>query len=342
MYIDLRSDTVTKPTDEMRKIMAHAEVGDDVYREDSSILKLEAMSAEMMGKEAALFVPSGTMGNQLAVLSHCARGEELICEADSHVFYLEKGAAAVLAGVQIRPLPPNQGLVTAEELDKSWRGSDIHYPEARLVWVENTHNRAGGVAYPMETLHEVKKWAENKHLATHMDGARIFNAALALGVPVKEIAETVDTVMFCISKGLGCPVGSLLVGSKDFIERSRQWRKMLGGGMRQAGILAAAGIYALENRMNRLQEDHDFAKELSAELLKIGYTLPAGVAQTNILMVESPEGFENAQTFTEALKKEGILASAFGPKVIRLVTHQDVSIKSLPTIMEVFKKLQEV
>lgn len=342
MYIDLRSDTVTKPTDEMRKRMAYAEVGDDVYREDSSILELEALSAEMTGKEAALFIPTGTMGNQLAVLSHCARGEELLCEADSHVFYYEKAAAAVIGGVQIRPLPPNQGLVTVEELEKSWRGSDIHFPDSRLVWVENTHNRAGGVVYPMETLRQIKKWSEEKGLLVHMDGARVFNAALALGVSVKEVAEPVDSMMFCISKGLGCPVGSLLVGSSEFIERSRQWRKMLGGGMRQAGILAAAGIYALKERVHRLQEDHDFAKELSVQLLDAGYVLPTGIAETNILMVESPKGYANEQAFLDALEKEGILAGAFGPQIIRLVTHQDAPIQLLPRIVEVFKKLQEV
>lgn len=341
MFIDLRSDTVTRPIEEMRKVMASAEVGDDVYGEDSSINYLEEMSAELFGKEAALFIPTGTMGNQLAVLTHCARQDEILCEENSHVFYLECGGAAVMAGVQIRTMAASRGIVTPEILDNYWRGDDIHYAPTRLVWVENTHNRAGGIVYPLETLKAVQKWSKEKSLHTHMDGARIFNASIASETPLAEIASTVDSVMFCISKGLGAPVGSLLVGPKDFIASARNWRKMLGGGMRQAGILAAAGIYALNHRIARLSDDHHFAKELAKKLSDLGYELPTGMPETNILMVNAPEKYKDDKEFTEKLKDHGVLASAFGKRVVRLTTHQDVSISQLPAIVEVFKKVQE-
>ena len=341
MRIDLRSDTVTKPTEEMRKVMATAEVGDDVYREDMTVLKLEAMAAEVTGKQAGLFVPTGTMGNQLAVLAHCERRDELICQDNSHIYCYECGGAAVLAGVQIRPIPAARGILTPEILENHWNGDDIHVPVSRLIWVENTHNRSGGTIFPLETLKEVQTWSKEKGLKTHMDGARIFNASVASGVSVKDYASTVDTMMFCISKGLGAPIGSLVVGDEEFINSARRWRKMLGGGMRQAGILAAAGIYALTHRVERLVEDHGFAKELAIELEKIGYELPAGLPETNIVMVQAPIGYASAATFTAKLKEEGIIVSAFGQRVIRLTTHPDVSIDLLPKIIEVFKKVQE-
>lgn len=341
MFVDLRSDTLTKPIDEMRKVMAVAEVGDDVYGEDPTVAHLEAKSAELCGKEAALFVPTGTMGNQLAVLAHCQLRNELLCEENSHVFYLECGGAAVMAGVQIRTMIADRGFLTAAKLDEYWRGDDLHYPTSRLVWVENTHNRAGGTVYPLETLKEVQEWTKNKGLVSHMDGARIFNAAIASGNSVAEIASTVDSLMFCISKGLGAPVGSLLVGTKDFIESARHWRKMMGGGMRQAGFLAAAGIYAMDHRVERLAEDHHFAKEIAKNLQGIGYDLPSGMPETNILMVKAPAIYENDKIFVEKLKEKGILANAFGKGVVRLVTHQDVSMDTMPKIVEAFKQLQE-
>lgn len=341
MIIDLRSDTVTKPIEEMRKVMAAAEVGDDVYGEDTTIIKLEQMAAEITGKEAGLFVPTGTMGNQLAVLTHCGRREELLCQDNSHIYCYECGGAAVMAGVQIRPIPAARGILTPEILDNHWEEDDIHVPVSRLIWVENTHNRSGGTIYPVETLGEVQKWSKARGLSTHMDGARVFNASVASGVPVKDYASTVDSMMFCLSKGLGAPVGSVLVGNKDFIQSARRWRKMLGGGMRQAGILAAAGVYALTHRVNRLAEDHHFAKELAKELAKIGYELPSGMPETNIIMVQTPKGYANESAFTAKLKEEGIIASAFGQGMVRLTTHQDVSIDLLPKIIEVFKKVQE-
>ena len=341
MIIDLRSDTVTKPIEEMRQAMAAAEVGDDVYGEDPSVIKLEQMAAEITGKEAGLFVPTGTMGNQLAVLTHCGRREELICQDNSHIYCYECGGAAVLAGVQIRPIPAARGILTPEILESHWDGDDIHVPVSRLIWVENTHNRSGGTIFPLETLKEVQKWSKEKGLKTHMDGARIFNASVASGVSVREYAATVDSMMFCISKGLGAPVGSVLVGDKEFIKSARRWRKMLGGGMRQAGILAAAGIYALTHRVERLAEDHRFAKELAMELQKIGYELPTGLPETNIVMVQAPKSYPSDTAFTAKLKEEGIIASAFGQRVIRLTTHQNVSIDLLPNIIEVFKKVQE-
>ena len=341
MLIDLRSDTVTKPTDEMRKIMAMAPVGDDVYGEDDSVNELEKMSAELFGKEAALFVPTGTMGNQLAILTHCQRQDEVLCEENSHVFYLECGAAAVMAGVQIRTLSAEKGLLTPELLEKHWRGTDLHYPTTRLVWIENTLNRAGGIVYPLSTLKEVQKWAKEKELMLHMDGARIFNASVASDISVAEIASTVDSVMFCISKGLGAPIGSVLVGTREFIESAKRWRKMMGGGMRQAGIVAAAGIYALNHQVERLVEDHNFAKEIALRLQQLGYELPAGIPETNILMVKAPSHYSNDKEFAQKLKENNILVNSFGNRIIRVVTHQDVSIDTLPRIVEVFKRLQE-
>lgn len=339
--IDLRSDTVTVPTEEMRKFMMLSDVGDDVYGEDKASKQLESMSAEMFGKESALFIPTGTMGNQLAVMTHCQRGQELCCDDDAHVYYLERGGAAVMAGVQIRTMVASKGIVTPEILEEYWRGEDIHYPVAKLVWVENTHNRSGGTVYPLEVLKKIQKWSNDKKMVTHMDGARIFNASIASNIPVNEIASTVDTVMFCISKGLGAPVGSLLLGEKEYIAEARRWRKMMGGGMRQVGFLASAGIYALNNHIQRLSEDHDFAKEIAKELSLLGYILPSGNPETNIVMVEVPASYETAKLFTAKLKEKGLLVNSFGARVIRIVTHQNVNSDRIGEITKIFKEVQE-
>ena len=342
MWIDLRSDTVTQPDEAMRQVMAKAPVGDDVYGEDPTVNKLEALSADIMGKEAALFVPSGTMGNQLAILTHCRRGDEILCEAKSHIFYYECGGAAVLAGVQPHCIPTERGLLSVEQLEENWRGSNIHFPPTKLICVENTHNLYGGTVYAQETLKSIKKWATEKSVPIHMDGARVFNAAVANQIPVGEIAQHVDTLMFCISKGLGAPIGSLLVGPKDWIQEARRWRKMLGGGMRQAGIVAAAGIVALNERVKRLAEDHHLARSISEELVKLGYELPFGLPETNIFMVKKPANLIDENDFAQKLKEQNILVNPFGKDTIRLVTHCNVSISQLPEIVKVFKELQEV
>lgn len=342
MWIDLRSDTVTQPDEAMRQVMAKAPVGDDVYGEDPTVSKLESLGAEIMGKEAALFVPSGTMGNQLAILTHCQRGDEILCEAKSHIFYYECGGAAVLAGVQPRCIPTERGLLTVDQLEENWRGPNIHFPPTKLICVENTHNLYGGTVYTQETLKSIKKWATEKKVPVHMDGARIFNAAVANQVGVREITQHVDTLMFCISKGLGAPIGSLLVGSKEWIEEARRWRKMLGGGMRQAGIVAAAGIFALNERVDRLAEDHYLARSISEELVKLGYELPFGLPETNIFMVKKPANLIDENDFAQKLKEQNILVNPFGKDTIRLVTHCNVSINQLPEIVKVFKELQEV
>ena len=255
-YIDLRSDTVTMPTEEMRKAMAEAEVGDDVYEDDPTVNRLQELAAEMVGKEAALFVPSGTFGNQLCVLTHTRRGDEVILGEDCHIVLHEVGGAAVIAGVQLRTLKSNNGMLDPADVEAAIRpGDDIHYPHTGLICVENAHGL--GTAIPVNNLQAIKKIGEEHGIPVHMDGARIFNAAVALGVDAKEIAACADSVQFCLSKGLAAPVGSLVAGTKEFIEIARKNRKLMGGGMRQAGILAAAGIIALEKMTKRLHIDHE-------------------------------------------------------------------------------------
>ncbi|HWI65551.1 MAG TPA: threonine aldolase family protein, partial [Symbiobacteriaceae bacterium] len=250
--IDLRSDTVTVPTPEMRRAMFEAEVGDDVYGEDPTVNRLEAEAAALLGKEAGLFVPTGTQGNQIAVISHTNRGDEVIMESESHVFYYEQAGIAVLASCQTRPVPGVNGAMDPARIAAAIRGDNVHYPRTGLVCVENTHNRSGGCILPMENLKAVADVAHRAGVPVHMDGARVFNAAVALGRPIAEVVAPVDSVMFCLSKGLAAPVGSMLVGSKAFIAKARRARKLLGGGMRQAGILAAAGLLSIRTMVDRL------------------------------------------------------------------------------------------
>ena len=249
MRIDLRSDTVTKPTEAMRRAMAEAEVGDDVYGEDPTVNRLEECAAEILGKEAALFVTSGTQGNQIAILCHAGPGDEIILEADSHIFYYEAGAASALAGVQTRPLPGRRGMMDPADVEGAIRGDDIHFPRTALICLENTHNRAGGAVLPLDRMAALREVADHR-IPVHLDGARLFNAAVAMGVDVREFARFADSVSVCLSKGLGAPVGSLLAGEKAFIDEARQWRKRLGGGMRQAGVIAAPALLALTEWWN--------------------------------------------------------------------------------------------
>jgi threonine aldolase len=323
--IDLRSDTVTKPTEEMRKAAYLAEVGDDVYGEDPTVNKLEEVAADILGKEAALFVTSGTQGNQIAVLTHCRPGNEIILEAESHIFYYEAGAVSALAGVQSRTISGVRGAIDPKDLVEAIRGDDIHFPETGLICLENTHNRAGGAIIPLEKMKEIYGIAKGNNVPLHIDGARIFNAATGLGVPVSEITRYCDTVQLCLSKGLGAPVGSLLAGSKDFIRSARKWRKILGGGMRQAGIIAAPGLVALNTMRDRLAVDHENAKVLADGLANISGIEVTNQIDTNIIVIDVSGLNMTSKEFVEKLKEKGILSGTFGPKHVRFVTHYEIS-----------------
>ncbi|MFZ5814368.1 MAG: low-specificity L-threonine aldolase [Bacillota bacterium] len=333
--IDLRSDTVTKPTPAMRRAMFEAEVGDDVYGEDPTVNQLEREAAAMLGKEAALFVPTGTQGNQIAVLTHAGRGDEVIVEAESHIFYYEVGGIAALAGCQARPVPGFRGQMEPAAVQAAIRGENVHFPKTALVCVENTHNRAGGCILPMENLKAVAAVAHAAGVPVHMDGARVFNAAVALGLPVAEVVAPVDSVMFCLSKGLGAPVGSILAGSAEFIARARRNRKLLGGGMRQAGILAAAGLVALRTMVERLAEDHANARALARGLTEIeGLRVELETVQTNMVMFDVLDERWDGASLAGAISRAGVLCNAMGPRRIRLVTHNDVPADAIPEALE--------
>ncbi len=323
-FIDLRSDTVTKPTPEMREAMAKAEVGDDVFGDDPTVNCLQEMAAERMGKEAALFVPSGTMGNLAALLSHCQRGDEVIIGQMNHSFLYEAGGLSVLGGIssyQLRNQP--DGSLVPEEVEAAIRPDDPHDPITRLVCLENTHNRCGGTVQTVEYMRRIAKLAHDHGLKVHLDGARIFNAAAALNVRARDIADPVDSVTFCLSKGLSAPVGSVLCGERAFIRKAQRARKLLGGGMRQAGILAAAGIVALEKMVARLAEDHVRARNLAAGLRQNDcIVLDTDAPATNMVFFNlAPHARLSAPEICERLKPEGILVSASGERRFRLVTH---------------------
>jgi threonine aldolase len=320
--IDLRSDTVTKPTPAMRRAMAQADVGDDVFGEDPTVNRLQERAAELFGREAALFVPSGTMGNQIAIKVHTQPGDEVILEEASHIFNSEMAMMAAFSGVIPRPIPSERGWLRWEQIESAIRPNVYYYAQTRLICLENTHNFKGGSIYPLEWAREIIEKAHERGLKVHLDGARIFNAAVATGRSVKELTEGFDSVMFCLSKGLGAPVGSMLVGSAEFIEKARRVRKMLGGGMRQVGILAAAGLYALEHHIERLAEDHENAQILAQALREIPEVWLEPV-ETNIIIFELTK--TPAEKLITELKKRNILALAIGPRRVRLVTHLDVS-----------------
>ncbi len=336
--IDLRSDTITKPTEEMRRAMYEAELGDDVYGEDPTVNRLQELAAEKMGKEAALFVPSGTMGNQVAVLTHTNPGSEMIIEADAHIYYYEAAATSVFAGVQPRPLAGNRGVLSAELIEWAIREDDIHLPPTSLICLENTHNRAGGVVFPLEEMKKIHQVAVRHNLPVHLDGARIFNASLASGVSVKEYTECVNSVQFCFSKGLSAPVGSILAGPNDFIEEARRWRKRLGGGMRQAGVIAAAAIVALETMVDRLADDHANAKLLAEGLASVkGLDFDPADVETNIVIVK-PTTISVHQLGNE-LEKKGVLSVVMEPDRIRLTTNRQVSRVDIEKTVAVFQEI---
>jgi len=336
--IDLRSDTVTKPTPAMRRVMAEAEVGDDVYGEDPTVNRLQEKAAEITGTEAALFVPSGTMGNQVAIAVHTRPGQEVIVEATSHIYNVEMATMARFSGVQPRVVFGERGVFSAEQVRQAIRPKLYYLAQTGLVCLENTHNAAGGRIWPLSVAREILEVAHAQGIPVHLDGARIFNASVATGIPVSELVRGFDSVMFCLSKGLGCPVGSLLCGSREFIEEARRVRKALGGGMRQAGILAAAGLYALEHHVERLAEDHENARILAQGLSEIP-CLSVTPPETNIVMVEILRG-PTAAELAERLKRRGVLVAPAGAgteaRKLRLVTHLDVSREDILRTIDLF------
>ena len=341
--IDLRSDTVTKPTPEMRRAMAEAEVGDDVYAEDPTVNRLEQRAAEIFGREAAIFVPSGTMGNQIAIKLHTRPGQEIICEERGHIYNYEMAMLGWFSGCIARTLPAPNGILTWD-LVKRWIAPKIYYrAQTGLVSLENTHNMAGGSVYPQDVADEICDRAHEAGIPVHLDGARVFNAATALGKPVAEVTRKYDSVMFCLSKGLGAPVGSLLVGSRKFIDDARACRKALGGGMRQAGILAAAGLIALEKHTARLKEDHDNAKFLAQGLARIpGIKIDPATVRTNIVIFDiSGSGIGSAE-FTRRMGERNVLAGGVNNELVRFVTHMDVDRagceRALGVVSEICKK----
>ncbi len=335
MVVDLRSDTVTKPSAAMRQVMANAEVGDDIYGEDPTVNELQSYAAKLFHKEAALFVTSGTQGNTIAILSQTEPGNEVLVEENCHIFWYEGAAAAALAGVQLHPVPGNKGILKPDDILSRVRTKNVHFPPSRLLCIENTHNRAGGTCWSLGEVNDVSAAAHSKGLKVHMDGARIFNAAIATGVSVADYAKEVDSVQFCLSKGLGAPIGSLLVGSADFIDKAKHWRKRLGGAMRQAGIIAAAGLYALKNNVNRLEEDHALAKKLASGLKNMGLDVDPTKTETNMVMLP----FKGADELLIKLKEHDILAGLSKPGIIRFVTHLDVSAKDIDYVLETIKKV---
>lgn len=341
--IDLRSDTVTKPTHEMRQAMAQAEVGDDVYGEDPTVIRLQQLAADLTGKEAGLLVTSGTMGNLAAVLAHCGRGDEVILGNLSHTFLFEAGGISALGGVHSCQIP-NQadGTLRLEDIRLAIRNpEDAHYPITRLVTLENTHNRCGGVVLSLAYTRQVGELAHERGLSVHLDGARLFNAAVSQGLPAKELCAPVDSVTFCLSKALCAPVGSVLCGSKEFIGRAHRIRKQLGGGMRQAGILAAAGIVALEMMVERLAEDHALARCLAEALAQIpGIHLDPGSPHTNMIFISVDEATGlSSRDVTSRLAEKGILIGAVGSRRFRLVTHHDITDAGVEKAAQAFRQV---
>ncbi len=345
-FVDLRSDTLTLPTAEMREAMARAPVGDDVWEEDPTVKRLEAMAAERLGTEAGLFVASGTMGNLISVVSHTHAGQEVVLDLDSHIFNYEVAGAAVIGSVQMRPVKTARGFLSPEQVREALRPANIHVPPTGLVCLENTHNRHGGTCCTPEEIGAVAQVAHAAGVPVHLDGARLFNAAVALRREARDFVRPVDSVTFCVSKGLGAPVGSVVCGSRDFITRAKRTRKMVGGGMRQSGIIAAAGIVALERMVDRLAEDHANARRLAEGLAKLPrLRVDLASVQTNIVIfgVEHPGGPGPAQSATSSFVA-GCLARkvkvhAIGPTSIRCVTHKDVDAEDIGRALEAVGEL---
>ncbi len=337
--IDLRSDTVTRPSEEMRKAMYNAEVGDDVFQEDPSVNQLQEYAADLLGKESSLFVLSGVMGNQISLNVLTNPGDEVICERDAHIFQYESGSPAALSGIQLMPVDGISGVITPEQIEPYIRPESAYYmPRSKVIEIENTHNRAGGTIQPIENIIKVKDLAKRYKLFYHLDGARIWNASAATKIPVKEYASHFDTISCCLSKGLGAPVGSIIAGSKDFIKEAFRVRKAWGGGTRQLGILAAAGLYALKNNINRLEEDHEKAKMLAGVVNSCkNLNINLESVQTNILIFRT-----NKISIEDALlrcKEKGLLLSTGKPGFLRAITHLDVGFDEIKTAMKIIEEV---
>jgi threonine aldolase len=335
-HLDLRSDTVTRPTPGMRRAIAEAVVGDDVFGDDPTVQLLEQRTAELLGKRASLFMASGMMSNQVAIACLTRPGDEVLLEASSHSYLYEAGGPAVISGVQLRPIPGERGLISAERLRANLRPRDVHFPEAKVIVFENTHNRSGGRVLSLERMRETALVAREAGLQIHLDGARLWNAAVASGIAESRYAELADTVSVCFSKGMGAPVGSVLAADSDTIARARRVRKRLGGGMRQVGILAAAALYSLDHNRERLLEDHRRARSLAAGLAEIaGLRVDLDAVETNIIIIELEQG--SAQEWMEELERIGVLVVPFGPSTLRAVTHLDIGDEDLTRAIEAFR-----
>ena len=338
--IDLRSDTVTLPTEEMLEAIRTAELGDDVYGEDPTVNRLEELAAKKMGKEAALLVTSGTQANLVSVMSQTKRGDEIVLEAEAHLYYYEVGAFSALGGLVPRLVAGRMGVMTPQEIEAALRPPNIHFPPTSLICVENTHNRAGGTVWSPSQMRAVYDFAKTRGLNIHLDGARIFNAAVAQNVDVREFTRYVDSLMFCLSKGLSAPIGSLVVGSREFVDRARRIRKMLGGGMRQAGIIAAAGTVAIEKMVDRLKDDHENAKLLARGLSKIdGITLDLDHVQTNIVFYDVNGLRIGANEWVGRIGELGVKAGAVDGRRVRMVTHRGIEKEDIEYSLEVAEKV---
>jgi threonine aldolase len=338
--IDLRSDTITVPTSDMRTFMIRAKVGDDVFGEDPTVNDLQNMIVEMLDMEAALFVPSGTQANQISVNSHTNPGNEVICDYNSHIFNYESGAAGMLSGVQLHPIIGKNGHPTAEQIRSVIRPKDDHFPQTKLICLENTHNRAGGTIFPLDEIKKIHDLAKENDLKLHLDGARLWNAAIETGKSLKEYASFFDSVSLCFSKALGAPVGSIVAGSKEFITRAHSYRKAYGGGMRQVGILAAACLFAVENHFERLSEDHRNARLLAEGINNVGpFRVDLDSVQTNIVISDITPGSINAFEIVKRLEENDILSIAFGSHKIRFVTHLNITQEDIETCLQVMTNL---
>ncbi len=338
--IDLRSDTVTRPSKEMRRAMYDAEVGDDVFGDDPTVNKLQEKVADLLGKERALFVPSGTMANQIAIKIHTVPGDEVFCEAGSHIFNYESGAPAFISGVQVHPIPGERGVFTAEQLEERLRSEDHHFPPGKLVVIENTHNRSGGKVWPVREVRRLSGFAKENGMAVHLDGARLWNAAAASGISEREWAKFADTVSVCFSKGLGAPIGSCIAGPEELIEEAHRFRKRLGGGMRQVGLIAAAALYAVEHNRGRLVEDHRRAKNLAKGLAEIsGFSIDLDHLDSNIIILDMSERGLAGTRFASAVAARGMHVTLAGKYKVRLVTHLDIDDDKITNALNIVHEL---
>ena len=338
--VDLRSDTLTQPSAEMREAICKAQVGDDVFGEDPSINRLQEMMAEISGKEATLFVASGTMGNQICIKTHTQPGNEIIVERDSHLYNYECGSPALLSHVQVLPIIGHQGYFTARQVKEVIRPDNVHHPRTTLVCIENTHNRSGGIIFPFSEIERISKFTKENRIKLHLDGARLWNASVATDIPIKNYCDLVDSASLCFSKGLGAPVGSVIVGSHEFIERARYYRKAFGGGMRQAGILAAAAIYAIENNIQRLAEDHKRARVLGDFISTLpGIEFDKQNLQTNIVIFDVKKSGLNGQQAVDRLNEKGVKMLTFAGTKMRAVIHMHISDRDIQNTISVLKEV---